>query len=240
MKSSFHRQILHEIKKHSGKPTRHTFLKKYLGNDHPTYAISSPVVRMIARDWMKNHRDASVKDFTTLLTDLIQGESFTEKYMAGIFLDYATAGLRKFSPSLFDKWLNSLEGWAEVDALCTNNYSRFGLTDQWDKWKPLLTKFSKSKNINKRRAALVLFCAPLGKTRNDELAAYALTLVDRLKGEKDGLITKAISWVLRSMVKYNREILEGYLKENAETLPKIALRETRTKLETGRKTRKGP
>ena len=240
MKSSFHAQILHAIKKNSGKPTKHTFLTTYLGNNHPAYPISSPVIRKIARDWMKEHRDLPAKDFAALLTDLIQGESFTEKYMAGILLDYATAEQRKFNPALFNKWLDHLEGWAEVDAVCTSKYSRSEIANQWSKWKPLLLKFSRSKNINKRRAALVSFCSPLGKTRNNELAKTALIMVDRLKGEKEGLITKAISWVLRNMVKYHREILEDYLSGNAETLPKIALRETRVKLETGRKTKKSP
>jgi hypothetical protein len=40
------------------------------------------------------------------------------------------------------------------------------------------------------------------------------------------------------MVRYNREPLEIYLKEHGESLPKIALRETVVKLETGKKTRK--
>lgn len=238
MKSSFHRQILREIKKNSGKPTQHTFLDGYLGNDHLKYPISSPLVRKIAKDWMKEHRDLSPREFASLLTDLIQGESFTEKYMVGILLDYSTADQRKFNPALFDKWLNQLEGWAEVDALCTSKYSRTEIIGQWIKWEPLLLKFSTSKNIHKRRASLVSFCSPLGKFTNDELSETALLIVDRLKDEKKVLITKAISWVLRSMVKNNREILEAYLKEHAETLPKIALRETLVKLQTGRKTKK--
>jgi 3-methyladenine DNA glycosylase AlkD len=35
--------------------------------------------------------------------------------------------------------------------------------------------------------------------------------VDRLKSEKSVLITKAISWVLRSMIKHNRTLVEDYL-----------------------------
>jgi 3-methyladenine DNA glycosylase AlkD len=68
------------------------------------------------------------------------------------------------------------------------------------------------------------------------LAQVAFKNVDRLKHEKEILITKAISWVLRSMVKHYRKPLQTYLKENADTLPKIALRETMTKLRTGKKT----
>jgi 3-methyladenine DNA glycosylase AlkD len=187
---------------------------------------------------MREHRDLSVKDFTRLLHELIQGESSTEKCMAGILLDYSKPEQRKFSPALFDKWLEHLEGWAEVDSICTGSYSTTEIPEQWFKWKPLLTKFSRSKNINKRRAALVFFCSPLSKVQDNRLAEGALLLVDRLKSDDKILITKAISWVLRSMTKYNRSPLENYLKKNGATLPKIALRETLVKLETGTRTKK--
>ncbi len=238
MKSAFYPQILHEIKKISGKPGMDTFLNPYLGNKHPMYRITSPQMRKIAKDWIKEHRDLPAKDFAALLTDFIEGKTFTEKYMAGILLDYARADQKMFKPGLFDKWLNHVEGWAEVDGLCTNKYSRTEIVNQWATWKPLLLKFSKSKNIQKRRASLVLFCSPLSQTSNMDISQTALQNVDRLKNEKEVLITKAISWVLRSMVKLNREILEDYLRVNAETIPKIALRETKAKLETGRKTKK--
>ena len=53
--------------------------------------------------------------------------------------------------------------------------------------------------------------------------------------EKEVLITKAVSWLLRSMIKYYRNEVTDYLNENKESLPKIAVREVSIKLETGRK-----
>ena len=169
---------------------------------------------------------------------MVESASATEKSMAGILLDYATPDQRKFKPALFDRWLNHLEGWAEIDAVCTGRYSATEVVNQWNKWKPLLIKFSKSKNINKRRASIVFFCSPLSKVEDKEISQTALQIVDTLKSEREILITKAISWVLRSMVRYNREMVETYLKENIASLPKIALRETLVKLETGKKTKK--
>jgi len=238
MKDSLHHQILQQIKKNAGKGTAHTFLDSYLGNSHFRYPISAPVLRRIAKDWMKEHRDLSAKDFASLLTDLVEGESGTEKTMAGVLLDYASREQYQFNPGLFDQWLNHLEGWAEVDAICTGKYATIEVVNQWSKWKPLLLKFAKSKNINKRRASIVFFCSPLSRVESTDLSKTALQIVDSLKGEKEVLITKAISWILRSMVRYNRGMVENYLKENGASLPKIALRETLVKLETGKKTKK--
>jgi 3-methyladenine DNA glycosylase AlkD len=52
------------------------------------------------------------------------------------------------------------------------------------------------------------------------------------------MITKAISWVLRSLVKHHRSEVENYLDTHEESLPRIAVREVRVKLDTGRKTQR--
>jgi 3-methyladenine DNA glycosylase AlkD len=236
MKNIHHREILTLIEDNSGKATQHTFLDSYLGNDHPRYPISAPVLRRIAKDWMKAHKDLTAEKFSTLLSSLIEARSSTEKCMAGILLDCSTKDQRKFDPSLFDKWLDHLIGWAEVDSVCTGAYTKSEIPLNIKQWKPLLNKFSKSKNIQKRRASVVLLCSPLSQERYDILAEIALTNVGRLKSEKEILITRAISWILRSMIRYHRDLVSAYIKENAESLPKIAVRETLVKLKTGKKT----
>lgn len=237
MKNRFHEQILHLIKDNSGEATQHTFLDTYLGSDHPRYAISMPALRKIAQTWMREHRHLTAEDLSGLLTTLIEGRSFTEKVMAGIMMDYATAEQRKFAPKLFDHWLDHLVGWAEVDSVCTGKYTSHQIPADWKNWKKILKRFSKSKNIHKRRASLVLLCSPLRHVNNEELALAALENVTTLKSEKAVLITKAISWVLRSMVKHHKKLVAHYVKENMDTLPPIAVRETMTVLKTGKKTK---
>ena len=221
----------------SGVATQHTFLDSYLGNSHPRYPINAPTLRAIAKDWMRAHRDMSAKDLANMLTSMAEGKSGTEKVMVGILLDNATKDQKQFDPKLFDKWLDHLEGWAEVDTVCTGKYCITEIPENIPQWKKILAAFSKSKNINKRRASIVFLCSPLSQCDNPALAEIALENIDRLKGEKEIIITRAISWVLRSMVKYHRKSLEGYLKKNEKSLPAIAVRETKVKLLTGKKTK---
>lgn len=233
-----HREILNCIKENAGKPTQHTFSDSYLGNRHYRYPINAPKLRNIARTWMASHRHLKPNEMAAVLTSLIEGESSTEKCMAGIILDYITIEQRKFDPALYDNWLDHLVGWAEVDSVCTGKYTETEIVEKWAVWKKWLVKFSKSQNPNKRRAALVLLCSPLRRSRNDRLARFGLQLADRLKHEKPVLITKAISWLLRSMEKHHRELVRDYVFTNRESLPAIAVRETMTKLRTGKKTEK--
>ncbi|HEV8512384.1 MAG TPA: DNA alkylation repair protein [Cyclobacteriaceae bacterium] len=234
---TLHAELLSEIVKKSGKPTKHTFQDNYLGNSHPRYPISNPILRITVRTWFRANQ-LSPKEFIALLTSLIQAPSSTEKLTAGILLDYASKDQLIFDPKIYDRWLNNLIGWVEVDTLCYGHFKIIQVLEQWSLWKKLLLKLNNSKNINKRRASLVLLCKPLTRTDDKRVQVLALKLIDQLKSEKEVLITKAISWTLRSMVKLNRAPLTMYIMKNKQTLPAIAVRETLTKLKTGRKTKK--
>lgn len=232
-----HKDILTAIRANANKATQHTHQDNYLGSSHPRYDISTPVLRMLAKEWMKSHRDLAADDFVKIVTSLIEGKSATEKWMAGMLMDYARPEQLAFDPALFDDWLEHLEGWAEVDVMCSGSYSVAEVPRYWKKWEPLLRKFSKSKNIHKRRASLVLLIAPLRKKASEPLSTMAIENIERLKGEKEILITKAISWLLRTMVKHHKDLVADYIEENKTTLPSIAVRETLVKLTTGRKTK---
>jgi len=234
---TIHVELLSEIVKKSGKPTKHTFQDNYLGNSHPRYPISNPILRTTTRTWFRANPFTS-KEYLTLLTSLIQAPSSTEKMTAGLLLDYASKDQINFDPKIYDRWLNHLVGWAEVDTLCYGHFKITQILEQWSLWKKLLLKLNKSKNINKRRASLVLLCKPLTRTDDKRVQVLALHLIDQLKSEKEVLITKAISWTLRSMVKLHRTPLSMYITKNKQALPAIAVRETLTKLKTGRKTKK--
>ena len=230
-----HAEILGLIKEKSGKGTQHTDLDSYLGNSHPRYAITLPVLRSIAKEWMKAHKDMSAKELSVTMTSLVKGESATEKMMVGILLDNATKEQKQFDPMLFDKWLDHLVGWAEVDTVCTGKYCITEIPENLSVWKKILTSLSKSDNINKRRASLVFMVSTLSQNDDSEIGKMALAIVDRLKHEKEIIITRAVSWVLRSMIRHYRKTLEDYLKKNEKSLPSIAVRETKVKLATGTK-----
>jgi 3-methyladenine DNA glycosylase AlkD len=155
--------------------------------------------------------------------------------MGGFILDRCSPAQRRFNPKVFVRWLDHLEGWAEVDTYCAGKYSAKEIPSQFQVWRPFIRDLALSRNINKRRASLVLLCAPLRHSDNPALARLAFANIKRLGGEKSVLITKAISWVLRSMVKRHRESLEEFTRVNRDSLPSIAVRETETKLRTGRK-----
>lgn len=82
---------------------------------------------------------------------------------------------------------------------------------------------------------MVLLVKSVRESKDEKLANLSFEMIANLKTEKDKLITKAISWLLREMIKNYRQRIENYLEENKNSLPSIAIRETTNKLKTGKK-----
>ena len=92
--------------------------------------------------------------------------------------------------------------------------------------------------MNRRRAALVLLCTPARTSDDPRFAALAFEVIGRLAPERPILITKAVSWLLRSLAMRRPDDVAAYLEAHAAALPAIAVRETRKKLASGTKSGK--
>lgn len=110
------------------------------------------------------------------------------------------------------------------------------LLGDWPAWSGFIRRLAKDANINKRRAALVLLTRSCRTDPDPGLGALAFETIDALKGEREIIITKAVSWLLRSLSDQHPAKVAAYLDVQGSTLPAIAVRETRAKLATGRKT----
>jgi 3-methyladenine DNA glycosylase AlkD len=204
----------------------------YLGTDKKLYQIGTADRQKIIKTYLKS-LNPSFTEFQDLLLSLSNGSSFEELSSMGTMLELYPEYRHNLSTKIVDKLFDHTVGWAEVDVTCVFNPD--DLLAGWPSWQKLLTDFNVDKNVHKRRASLVLFTLPLRNSSDPRLYKLVLKNVDKLKSENNILITKAISWVLRSMIKNHPEIVKEYLEKNQDTLPKIAVREVSTKLLTGKK-----
>ncbi len=210
---------------------------RVLGTTHSLYSLNNPQKRKIVGAWWKNHRRVPVKEFISLLDSLYRGKSYDEKTIAGMLLE-TSRFQTEIKPQKIGEWLDFLQGWAEVDTTCQSSFEAKDLLGQWPAWQKLIGNLVKDENINKRRASLVLLVKPVRSGGDKRLAELAFINIDLLKREKEVLITKAISWLLRSLIKHHKKAAADYLRKNQGKLPGIAVRETQIKLATGRKTKR--
>lgn len=235
--NKYHLELLKELKKHKGQGTKHQQDrdKNYIGTKKFCYNIKTSIKRQIVKNWIKKRPKLSVLELTKLLDSLFNGKSHDEISLGGKLLESLPQLRNKLSPILLDKWLNKLEGWAEVDSICQSNFTAEEILSDWNTWERVIVSLSKSNNPHKKRASLVLLTRPVKESRNPKLSKLAFKIIESLKKENNILVTKAISWLLRDLIKNHKGEIEKYLKENENSLPRIAVREASNKLRTGRK-----
>jgi 3-methyladenine DNA glycosylase AlkD len=207
----------------------------YSGSGRPFLNVSAPDRRRLIRAWLAGHRGGSDDELIALADRLFGGETHEEKTLGAVLLGYSVRARRAAQPAMVDAWLGQLNGWAEIDSLCASVFSAEDMALDWPSWRGLIERLSLDRNINKRRAALVLLTTPTRTSNDVRFRDLAFALVERLKGERDILITKAVSWLLRSMAARHSSQVAAYLDTSAASLPAIAVRETLTKLRTGTK-----
>jgi 3-methyladenine DNA glycosylase AlkD len=232
IKNKHHLSLVKLFEQHQAIADNNAWVAHYVGTDKKLYQLATaPKVKLIKTYLKPATLDYPV--FRDLLLSLSNGGSFEELSAMGIIMGSYPAFRQQLPTSVVDRLFDHVHGWAEVDITCS--FSPEDLLANWPDWQKLLTDFNTDKNIHKRRASLVLLTLPLRDSSDMKFVKLALKNVDRLKSENNILITKAISWVLRSMIKYHPEIVKEYLEKNKNTLPKIAVREVSTKLLTGKK-----
>jgi len=233
----YHRQVLKELKKlkSNSKQKERLWVQHYLGSDRPSKCIKTSLIKESAKKFADKNT-LSFKEFISLLNSLYKNAiSFEEIDFAARLIKALPKFKQQINPKHLDNWLKYTHGWAEIDLLCQSNFESQQLLSNWPQWKKILKEFNKSPEISKRRASLVLLTKSLSQSDDPCLSELAFKNIENLKSEPEVLITKAVSWLLRSLIKYHSQEVKKYLNKNQDSLPKIAYRETLRKLNTGRK-----
>lgn len=229
-----HKILLAGLVKHRRSRAHSQANDSYLSSGHLYYDVSVPVRRTLAKAWLKENKGISEVGFSAVLDSLYRGRSHEEKTLASILLSYHRARRGSIGPKQLNAWLGHLVGWAEIDSLCTV-FTADEILANWSEWERFIRALARDSNINKRRAALVFLTAPVRQSDDKRIAALGFLIVEALKPERDIIITKAVSWLLRSMVQHHKRAVSAYIKKNRHSLPAVAVRETTRKIATGRK-----
>jgi 3-methyladenine DNA glycosylase AlkD len=233
-----HAWLLAELERLAPPPERRP-PANYLGQgSHPLLGVSVPAKRALARSWARD-RKREVAEVLAVVESLFAGDTYDEKTLAPLILAQHRAARLAVRPADVRRWLGGLVGWAEVDHLCQGLLPADQMLSDWPAWSAMIAGLASDPAVSRRRAALVLLTGPVKASPDLRLRDLALTNLAAL-GERDILLTKAVSWLLRSLVTHHRETVDAYLAAHGDRLPAVALREARLKLATGRKATRAP
>ncbi|OQB05900.1 MAG: DNA alkylation repair enzyme [bacterium ADurb.Bin212] len=211
------------------------WVQKYLGTKRKFIGLKSPdrnkVLNLVAHD-LKKREAAEVK---AILDQLFASDIFDDYNFAGKLLTRLPQVRKSLKMSRIKSWLQNSNGWAECDSICQSLFDFKEVLERWTEFENIINECRISKNIQLRRASLVLQVKPNRNCADPKLRHLAFETIEKLKSEKDILITKAVSWLLREMSRLSSHEVKEYLERNKDSLPAIAYRETMKKIETGKK-----
>ena len=211
------------------------FIRRYLGTPRGVLGVRAGDLRKLAQETAKLHPTWPDAAWLALFDLLYAGDLFEQRSLAGLLLGALHPLRRRLELARLRAWLAGLAGWAEVDTTCQSAWTNSEVLARWPEWDVFLDELSRAENVSLRRASLVLLIAPLRHSADPRLTARALANVRRLQPERDRMITKAASWVLRSLIAEQPDTVRAYLDEHTGALHTTVVREVRKKLETGRK-----
>ncbi len=212
-------------------------LQRYVGTTRPMLMVKTDELRKLARATARTLPAGDEGDaaWLALLDALYSAPAFEQRLLAGHLLHARPTARRTLELARLRGWLGDLQGWCEVDTICQSGWSAAEVLARWNEWQPFLNALSRDEKMVLRRASLVLLKQPVVEAEDQRPADQAFANVERLMSERDPLIAKAVSWLLRELTRHHAPRVVDFLGEHARELPAVAVRETRRKLETGKK-----
>lgn len=201
------------------------------------YGVRVPQLRAIAKGWCQVHPEIERADLLSIIEALWAGQSREEQALALELLRRHPHQIPALHWNHFDRWRQHLDGWELTDALGVHIFGRWMLADPIDRL-PYLQLLIHEDDLWSRRLAIVS-TVWLNRSQKDlSFPSLTLDLLDRVKVEREPMITKAISWALRELTKKHPDRVADYVDANDGVLAAHVLREVRNKLRTGVKSGK--
>lgn len=215
---TMHSQILKELKSKSTEYRRknsYWFFKTgpgEYGEGDAFLGVAVPDQRAIA----KKYRDASLKDVEKLLQNKLHECRLTALFILIHKYNKADAKEKKIIVNFYKKNLQYVNNWDLVDSSASYILGDYLL----DKDRKILYTYANSKNLWKRRVAIIATMRFLSeKDFKDSLKICEYSLKD-----KHDLIHKATGWVLREIGKKDKKTLITFLDQHVKEMPRTMLR----------------
>ena len=202
---------------------------------HPYLGLSVPQRRAVAKAWATQHRRDDAHDVLSLVESLMAGPTYEEKTLGPLLLASHAAARQAVTPAQVSRWLGGLRGWAETDHLCQSLFPAEQLLAEWPSWDQALAAMAQADQAERRRASLVLLTGPVRNHGDERLLSRSLANLQALKADRDPLVSKAVSWLLRTLIVRHLSVLETWMTTNKSDLSAAIRREVETKLSTGLK-----
>ena len=195
--------------------------------------VKNPDLRLIVKEVHGIMKNRSRKEYMDLAMDLIHSGIIECQMFAWLLLEKA-----KIIITLSGKEISELEGvldnWVSIDTFGTIVYGvnwRLGVISDDE-----VFLLQENQNVWYRRLALVATVALNLKSRGGTGdTSRTLAVCGRAVTDHHDMIVKALSWALRSLIRWNKPAVGDFLQTHQSDLHNRVIREVSHKLEFGTK-----
>jgi 3-methyladenine DNA glycosylase AlkD len=171
-------------------PAYEAGMRRTVPSSFPAHATRVPVIRAVASEWRREHRDVPNDDLLSLCERLWNTGWREERIVAIILASKARPRLTAHEWPRFEAWSAGLENWEHVDHLAGALTGRL-LAEQPSLF-ACIESLSLSDNPWQRRLALVTLIEAF---RLDEAwRAELQSMAARLRTDKHALVRRAVVW----------------------------------------------
>jgi len=215
-------------------PGRREYAPKYYPTSMAVIGVTNPDMKKVVTSLRGRLKTATAEEYLIICKELVSKGIFECQQVAYSLLDKN----RKLIPSLGLKDLDDLgqglDNWISVDT-----FSAFISGIAWREGSlsdEIILGWLQSPDRWRRRVAVVSTIPLHQKARGGKGdPEKTIMICERIISDKDDMVQKALSWVLRELSKRDKVPVEDFIEKHWEKLSGRVKREVTTKLTTGRK-----
>jgi 3-methyladenine DNA glycosylase AlkD len=228
-----HQHFINQIELNVEHEIRDRMLKS-IPTQHKLYGVRIPKLRQIAKEWYKKNKNLGFKDFVEIIGVLWKDKSREERTIAIELLNFYKEYIPDISKDLINEWIISLDNWEETDGFALYLVGRWML-DSFNDRQSYLWELIEDENEWLRRVAVVATIEFNDWKKDNANPELTFKLIDVVKEDKHPMITKAVSWAIRTLIKEHKSEVATYMEKNNSVLAKHIVREVNNKLTSGLK-----
>ncbi len=198
--------------------------QKYFKEKISCYGVRTPIVRKIAKKYLKEIKHFDKKEVFALAEELFENEYNEEATIAIQWVGEFSKQFKKSDFRIFEKWLTKyIDNWGKDDDFCLHI-----IYLMIEKYPDLINKvklWSFSKNMWLRRASAVSFITTISgfhTTRHDLKDIFEIA--ETLFYDKEDLVQKGYGWMLKSASVHNQKEVFEFVMKHKSSMPRTALR----------------
>ena len=216
-----HVEGLDRVLRRAADPDRAVNEKAYLKSPIDHYGVTVPAIRAAVKNLTRTQGESTRRKALAVVRRL-WASPVHEQRMAAVFLLEAHADLLESGDlPLVEKMIRGSFTWAYVDPLAAKIAG--SLVEREPELARELDRWSEDESFWIRRAALLALMGPLRRGRGDwsRFKRYS----DKMLGEKEFFIRKAIGWVLRETSKKRPDRVRKYVSSRLDRMAGVTFRE---------------